>query len=73
MAVGLAEPLADDTLGQHDREDQDRHHAAGVEQELDAEQERGVEEQEDAAGGDQGHGQEQDAVEEVRGEHDSEA
>src|SRR5439155_184 len=53
-AARLSDGLADQPLGEHDREDGDGHDTTRVEQQLDGEEERRVEQQEHAAGGHQG-------------------
>jgi len=62
----LRNALADQSLGQHDREHHDRHHAARVEEELDREQEGLVEQQEDHTRRDERRREVQHGVEQVR-------
>src|SRR5688572_28540427 len=74
VAAGLADGLADQALGEHDGEDHDGDHAAGVEQQLDTEQERRLQEPEDGARGHQrGRQIEDGGVEQVGRQHHTEA
>src|SRR5436190_6273049 len=72
-AARLSDRRADQALGQHDGEHDDGHDTARVEQELNGEQERRVEQKEDAAGGHQRRREPEHRVEEIGRQHDGEA
>src|SRR5207249_4482319 len=72
VTARLPDAVAHQSLGEHDREHDDRHHAARVEQELDGEEERLLEQEEDHAGQDERGRQVQHGVEQVGGEDDGE-
>src|SRR5438093_821718 len=72
-AARLSDGRADQALGQHDGEHDDGHDTARVEQELNGEQERRVEQKEDAARGHQRRREPEHRVEEIGRQHDGEA